>query len=166
MPRSASRATGWLGRGRSWGRTRPPRTSTAARPLCSTSSSPRPAGPAPGASGAPAGPHPPGVGGGWPAAGAGLAVAEAGRQVGKPYEWAGAGPDSFDCSGLTMWAWRAAGVQLSHSAEYQFSETHRVELTDLRPGDLVFFGDPIHHVGIYVGGATMIEAPHTGEVVR
>ena len=122
--------------------------------------------PTPGASGAPAAPHPPVVGGGSPAAGAGLAVAEAARQLGKPYEWAGAGPDSFDCSGLTMWAWRAAGVQLSHSAEYQFSETHRVELTDLRPGDLVFFGDPIHHVGIYVGGDTMIEAPHTGAVVR
>jgi cell wall-associated NlpC family hydrolase len=93
-------------------------------------------------------------------------VAEAGRQLGKPYEWAGAGPDSFDCSGLTMWAWRAAGVRLSHSAEYQFSQTHRVELSDLRPGDLVFFGTPIHHVGIYVGGDTMIEAPHTGALVR
>ena len=116
--------------------------------------------------GATTAPHPPVVGGGSPTAGAGLAVAEATRQLGKPYEWAGAGPDTFDCSGLTMWAWAAAGVQLSHSAEYQFSETERVDLADLRPGDLVFFGDPIHHVGIYVGGDTMIEAPHTGAVVR
>ena len=122
-----------------------------------------PARPTPGATAAP---HPPVVGGGAPAAGSGAAVAEAVRQLGKPYEWAGAGPDSFDCSGLTMWAWRAAGVQLSHSAEYQFSETHRVDLTDLRPGDLLFFGAPIHHVGIFVGGDTMIEAPHTGAVVR
>jgi cell wall-associated NlpC family hydrolase len=101
-----------------------------------------------------------------PAGAAGIAVTEAARQLGKPYVWAGAGPDVFDCSGLTMWAWRAAGVTLSHSAEYQFRETRRVELPDLQAGDLVFFGEPIHHVGIYVGDETMIEAPHTGAVVR
>ena len=101
-----------------------------------------------------------------PAGGAAAAVAEAIAQLGKPYAWGGAGPDSFDCSGLTMWAWLAAGVSLSHSAESQFGETQRVDPADLLPGDLVFFGDPIHHVGIYVGDDTMIEAPHTGEVVR
>jgi cell wall-associated NlpC family hydrolase len=100
------------------------------------------------------------------AEGADVAVAEAIAQLGKPYEWAGAGPDTFDCSGLTQWAWRAAGVRLTHSAEYQFRETRRVDLTDLKPGDLLFFGDPIHHVGMYVGGDTMIEAPYTGAVVR
>jgi cell wall-associated NlpC family hydrolase len=88
------------------------------------------------------------------------------RQLGKPYLWAAAGPDAFDCSGLTLWAWRAAGVRLSHSAEYQFGETARVALADLRPGDLLFYGTPIHHVGMYVGADTMIEAPHTGAVVR
>ena len=93
-------------------------------------------------------------------------MAEAVRQLGKPYVWAGAGPDTFDCSGLTMWAWRAGCVRLSHSTEYQFRETRRVDVADLLPGDLLFFGDPIHHVGIYVGDDTMIEAPHTGAVVR
>ena len=100
------------------------------------------------------------------AEGADLAVAEAERQLGKPYEWAGAGPETFDCSGLMLWAWRAAGVRLTHSAEYQFRETRRVDLSDLQSGDLLFFGDPIHHVGMYVGGDTMIEAPYTGAVVR
>jgi cell wall-associated NlpC family hydrolase len=112
-----------------------------------------------------ASPRPPVIDPGPPATGAAVAVAEAIRQLGKPYEWAGAGPDSFDCSGLTLWAWRAAGVRLSHSAEYQFGETRRVDPADLQPGDLVFFGDPIHHVGIYVGDDTMIEAPHSGAVV-
>ena len=101
-----------------------------------------------------------------PASGSGAAVAAAEEQLGKPYAWGGAGPDTFDCSGLTQWAWRAAGVRLSHSAEYQFRETRRVDLTDLRPGDLVFYGEPIHHLGMYVGEDTMIEAPHTGAVVR
>jgi cell wall-associated NlpC family hydrolase len=122
--------------------------------------------PAARSSAGPDAPHPPVGGAGDPAPGAATAVAEAGRQLGKPYEWAGVGPDSFDCSGLTMWAWRAGGVRLSHSAEYQSSQTHQIELPDLRPGDLVFFGTPIHHVGLYVGGDTMIEAPHTGAVVR
>jgi cell wall-associated NlpC family hydrolase len=113
-----------------------------------------------------AAPRPPVRDPGPPVAESGVVVAEAVRQLGKPYVWGGAGPDSFDCSGLTMWAWRAAGVRLSHSAEYQFSETRRVDVADLRPGDLLFFGAPIHHVGIYVGDDTMIEAPHTGAVVR
>jgi cell wall-associated NlpC family hydrolase len=123
--------------------------------------SPRAPAPAPRAPVAPPGPGPRGGGNAGD-----LAVTEAAEQLGKPYEWAGAGPDTFDCSGLTMWAWRAAGVRLSHSAEYQFRETRRVPLTELQPGDLLFFGDPIHHVGIYVGDGMMIEAPHTGALVR
>jgi cell wall-associated NlpC family hydrolase len=98
--------------------------------------------------------------------GAGAAVQAATAQLGKPYEWGGAGPDSFDCSGLTMWAWRAGGVGLSHSAAAQYSETAHVSLADIQPGDLVFYGSPISHVGIYVGGGQMINAPHTGDVVR
>jgi cell wall-associated NlpC family hydrolase len=98
--------------------------------------------------------------------GAGAAVQAAMAQLGKPYQWAGAGPDSFDCSGLTMWAWRAGGVGLSHSAAAQYSETAHVSLADIQPGDLVFYGSPISHVGIYVGGGQMIHAPHTGDVVR
>jgi cell wall-associated NlpC family hydrolase len=101
-----------------------------------------------------------------PSAGAAAAVAEARRQLGKPYSYGAAGPNSFDCSGLTMWSWRAGGVGLPHSAESQYSATRHVALGDIAPGDLLFYGSPIHHVGIYVGNGTMIEAPHSGTVVR
>ncbi len=98
--------------------------------------------------------------------GAGTAVSTAAAQVGKPYEWAAAGPDSFDCSGLTMYAWGKAGVSLPHSSRAQYSSLPHVSRKELRPGDLVFFGSPIHHVGIYEGGGVMINAPETGENVR
>jgi cell wall-associated NlpC family hydrolase len=101
-----------------------------------------------------------------PAAGADAAIAEARRQIGKPYEYGGSGPDSFDCSGLTSWAWRAGGKSLSHSSRAQWSETSRVSMSDIQPGDLVFYGSPIHHVGLYIGGGQMIEAPETGKNVR
>jgi cell wall-associated NlpC family hydrolase len=97
--------------------------------------------------------------------GAGAAVAYARAQLGKPYLWAGAGPASFDCSGLTMRAWGAAGVSLPHSAASQYANTAHVPIADLQPGDLVFFGSGISHVGIYVGGGQMIHAPHSGTVV-
>ncbi|MFN2607787.1 MAG: NlpC/P60 family protein, partial [Acidimicrobiales bacterium] len=72
--------------------------------------------------------------------GAGAAVAEAQRQLGKPYVYGAAGPDSFDCSGLTMWAWSHAGVSMSHSAEAQYGEFPHVSTDSLQPGDLVFYG--------------------------
>ena len=90
-------------------------------------------------------------------------------QIGEPYQWGGAGPSSWDCSGLTQMAWAEAGVTLSHFTGYQWEETRRVPLSDLLPGDLVFFGDSgptSHHVGLYVGNDQMLEAPHTGEFVR
>lgn len=96
-----------------------------------------------------------------------LAFAQA--QIGKPYQWGGAGPDSWDCSGLTQAAWAQAGVSLSHYTGWQWNETSRVPLSDLRPGDLVFYGASgatSHHVGLYVGGGQMIEAPETGRNVR
>jgi peptidoglycan DL-endopeptidase CwlO len=118
---------------------------------------PSPAGtPAP----EPVGPAPPVKGG------AGKAVATAAAQIGKPYEWAAAGPDSYDCSGLTMYAWASAGVSLPHSSQAQYASLPHVAKSQLQPGDLVFFGSPIHHVGIYEGGGTMINAPETGENVR
>ena len=108
----------------------------------------------------------PSSGGGAPADGADAAIEEARRQLGKPYEWGGSGPDSYDCSGLTSWAWRAGGVRLSHSSRAQWSETSRVSIENLQPGDLVFYGNPIHHVGLYIGDGQMIEAPETGKNVR
>ena len=98
---------------------------------------------------------------------AAAAVAAARAELGKPYEWAGAGPDTFDCSGLTMVAWRAAGVTLPHNAAAQAAQIPSVPLTDLAPGDLIFYGNPdIYHVGIYIGGGQMIEAAHSGVPVR
>jgi cell wall-associated NlpC family hydrolase len=94
------------------------------------------------------------------------AISYARAQLGKPYEYAATGPDSFDCSGLTMMAWAEAGVSMTHNAEAQYSEFSHVPVGQLQPGDLVFFGSPIHHVGLYVGGGTMIDAPQTGEFVR
>ena len=98
--------------------------------------------------------------------GAGTAVSTAAAQIGKPYEWAAEGPDSFDCSGLTMFAWGKAGVSLPHSSGAQYASLPHVGRAQLRAGDLVFFGSPIHHVGIYEGGGVMINAPETGENVR
>lgn len=104
------------------------------------------------------------------AAGASTAVKVAEAQIGKPYVYGGSGPDSFDCSGLTSYAWRAAGVSLSHDAYRQWFETTRVSLDQVQPGDLLFFGDngveSIHHVAIYVGGGQMVEASQTGVPVR
>jgi cell wall-associated NlpC family hydrolase len=99
-----------------------------------------------------------------------IAVAEARKQLGKPYVYGGSGPDSFDCSGLTAWSWRAAGVTLSHSAYTQWFETTRVPIDKVQPGDLLFFGDDgvesIHHNAIYIGDGNMIEASQTGTPIR
>jgi cell wall-associated NlpC family hydrolase len=97
---------------------------------------------------------------------AAVAVRYAYAQLGKPYQWGGAGPGSFDCSGLTMRSWGAAGVGLPHSAAGQQAELPRVSLSDLEPGDLVFYGDPAYHTAIYIGGGRIIQAPHTGTVVQ
>ncbi len=96
----------------------------------------------------------------------GRAVAYAKAQLGKPYVWSAEGPNSFDCSGLTMMAWRSAGVSIPRVAAAQYGIGRHISKSALEPGDLVFFGSPIHHVGIYVGGGMMIEAPYTGQVVR
>src|SRR5947209_11072932 len=98
--------------------------------------------------------------------GAATAVNTAKAQLGKPYVYGAAGPDSFDCSGLTMFAWRAGGVALPHSAAMQYDAIAHISVSQLQPGDLVFFYTPIEHVGIYVGGGQMIDAPFTGAVVR
>jgi peptidoglycan DL-endopeptidase CwlO len=97
---------------------------------------------------------------------AGVAVATAKAQLGKPYVWAAGGPDSFDCSGLTMYSWAAAGVSLPHSSSMQMSSGTQVSTSALQPGDLVFYGSPVHHVAIYVGSGQIIHAPQAGDVVR
>ncbi len=104
-----------------------------------------------------------------PGGGAAAAVAAAESQIGVPYVWAGATPfKAFDCSGLTMWAWSQGGVSLPHSAQGQYNMSTHISQSQLQPGDLVFFGTSpgsIEHVGIYVGGGTMVHAPHTGATV-
>lgn len=88
------------------------------------------------------------------------------RYIGAPYSWGADGPNSFDCSGFTMFVYRQVGVYLPHSSRAQIGCGERVSRSELAPGDLVFFGSPIHHVGIYVGGGMMIHAPHSGAYVR
>jgi cell wall-associated NlpC family hydrolase len=101
-----------------------------------------------------------------PNAQAQAAVDAALSQVGKPYQWGATGPDSYDCSGLTMWAWAHAGISLPHNSGAQYSATVRVPRSDLAPGDLLFYGNPIHHVSMYIGNGQMVEAPYTGSHVR
>jgi cell wall-associated NlpC family hydrolase len=101
-----------------------------------------------------------------PTGAASVAVRAAEAQLNKPYLFAASGPDSFDCSGLTMFAWGQAGVSMAHFAATQYTEFPHVPIGQLAPGDLVFYGSPIHHVGMFVGNGTMIEAPHTGAFVR
>ena len=98
--------------------------------------------------------------------GARVAVQWAYKELGKPYQWGAAGPDSFDCSGLTQYVWAKAGVYLDHYTGSQWNEGRHVSQAELQPGDLVFFGSDLHHVGIYIGNGNMIEAPHTGADVR
>ena len=125
------------------------RSAAAAPPKASRGKAPVPSGP------------PPPVG-----HGAGAAVAAARSVIGDPYVYGAAGPNSFDCSGLTMWAWAHGGVSLPHSSQSQYSSTTHISVASLQPGDLLFYYSDIHHVAMYSGGGMMIEAPHTGANVR
>jgi cell wall-associated NlpC family hydrolase len=93
-------------------------------------------------------------------------VAFAASFVGKvPYVWGGSSPSGFDCSGFTMYCWGNFGVGLPHNAAAQQAMCTPVSAAQAQPGDLVFFGSPAYHVGIYAGGGSMINAPHTGAMV-
>ncbi|MEW2154136.1 NlpC/P60 family protein [Streptomyces sp. NPDC007189] len=94
------------------------------------------------------------------------ALAFARAQIGKPYVWGATGPDSYDCSGLTQAAWKAAGVTLPRTTYDQVDAGTTVSLADARPGDLIFFYDDISHVGVYMGNGMMIHAPKPGAYVR
>jgi peptidoglycan DL-endopeptidase CwlO len=87
------------------------------------------------------------------------------RYLGVPYVWGGASPRGFDCSGLVMYVFAQIGVSLPHSSYAQYGMGTPVSMSQLQPGDLVFFAGA-SHVGIYIGGGQFIHAPHTGDVVK
>ncbi len=89
-----------------------------------------------------------------------IALNFAKAQLGERYRFAGKGPNAWDCSGLTMMAWRKAGVRLPHHADNQRKVGKRVSRSNLKVGDLVYFYHPIHHVGIYAGNGRVIHAPN------
>ncbi|MFF4052601.1 NlpC/P60 family protein [Streptomyces chartreusis] len=93
-------------------------------------------------------------------------LAFARSQIGKPYVWGATGPDSYDCSGLTQAAWKAAGVDIPRVTYDQVNAGTTVPLSSAQPGDLVFFYDDVTHVGIYIGNGMMIHAPKPGAYVR
>lgn len=101
--------------------------------------------------------------------GAGIGIAAlraASSQLGKPYVWGAEGPNSYDCSGLTSWAFENAGLTLPRSSSQQSLVGTPVAWNDLQPGDLVFYYRPVSHVGIYAGDGVFIDAPESGDVVR
>ncbi len=107
-----------------------------------------------------------------PSAAAGAAIDAARTRLGLPYVWGATGPDSFDCSGLTGWAYRQAGIALPRTSRQQYAALPHVPLDQLAPGDLVFYATDvsnpatIHHVGMYVGAGLSLYAPQTGSVVK
>ena len=115
------------------------------------------------AAAAPAAPATPSV----PASGgAGAAVSYAMAQVGDAYVYGAAGESAFDCSDLTMRAWAQAGVALPHSSSAQYSSGPHIAMSDLQPGDLVFYYSPISHVGMYIGNGLIVEAANPGAGIR
>ena len=95
-----------------------------------------------------------------------IAISAALEQLGDPYVWGADGPSSFDCSGLTMYAWGKAGVSLSHSSKAQTGEGRPVSKSDLMPGDLIFYYSPVSHVAMYLGNGRIVHAPRPGKSVE
>lgn len=96
----------------------------------------------------------------------GPVLAYAKSQVGKAYVYGAAGPDAFDCSGLTMMAWSQSGVSLPHSSSAQYASGRHISESELQPGDLVFYYSPISHVGLYIGNGQIVNALNPGAGVR
>ena len=94
-----------------------------------------------------------------------VAVDTALAQQGDPYAWGGSGPDSFDCSGLTSYAYKAAGVSIPRTSKAQSTAGVPVDRASLQPGDLVFFYNPVSHVGMYIGNGQMVHASTAGKPV-
>jgi cell wall-associated NlpC family hydrolase len=124
-----------------------------------------PSASAPVAAPAPAPAPPPPASTSAPPASHGGVVGIAMRYLGVPYVWGGASPRGFDCSGLVMYVFAQIGVSLPHSSYAQYGMGSPVSMSQLQPGDLVFFAGA-SHVGIYIGGGQFIHAPHTGDVVK
>ncbi|HEY4605718.1 MAG TPA: C40 family peptidase, partial [Blastococcus sp.] len=103
---------------------------------------------------------------GAPSSAAQVAVNTALAQVGDPYVWGAGGPDSFDCSGLTQYAYSAAGLSLPHSSKSQSTMGTPVSASDLQPGDLLFYYSPTSHVAMYIGNGQMVHASTAGEPVK
>lgn len=95
-----------------------------------------------------------------------IAIKTACAQVGDPYVWGATGPNSFDCSGLTQYAYKAAGVPLTHFTGAQWNEGKAIPRSEAQPGDLVFFFSDLHHVGLYLGNDKMVHAPRAGKPVN
>lgn len=133
-------------------------------------SAPRPTAPRPTAPRAPA-PRPPAPDSQLPVSApnsrAAGAISAARSMLGTPYRWAGTSPSTgFDCSGLLVWSWSQVGVSLPRTSRGMYSGTQRISESQLQPGDLVFYGSPVYHVGMYVGGGQMVHSPRTGDVVK
>lgn len=93
-----------------------------------------------------------------------LSVAKA--QIGDPYKYGAVGPNKFDCSGLTLYSYKKVGKTLPRTAAGQYNKSKHISASSRRVGDLVFFGSPVYHVGIYVGSGKVLHAPYTGARVR
>jgi cell wall-associated NlpC family hydrolase len=102
-----------------------------------------------------------------PSSRAGVAIKAALSQLGVRYRFGAKSPGSaFDCSGLTSWAWEVAGLGIPRTSRTQYAGLPRIPTAAVQPGDLIFSGYPIHHVGMYLGNGQYVHAPRTGDVVK
>ncbi len=140
-------------------------TAASEAPAAPRASRPGASAPSPAPAPAPAAPPPPPPVAA-PNGRASAAISAAMSRLGTPYRWGGTTPAGFDCSGLMLWSWAHAGVSLPRTSGAQRAATQRISFDQLQPGDLIFSGNPVYHVGMYIGGGQMIHSPQTGDVVK